>query len=83
MQKSLISNSEEYLAYLLNKIEERKAKGKKSLYLFGVTLRDETVKYLREYFKENMPDYTLDITSCGPKDNKVRDIIVLFPKESI
>ena len=48
MPESLISNSEEYLAYLLNKIEERKAKGKKSLYLFGVTLRDETVKYLHE-----------------------------------
>ncbi len=28
-----------------------------------------------------MPNYTLDITSCGSKDNKVRDIIVLFPKK--
>ena len=83
MPESLISNSEEYLTYLLEKIEERKLKDKQSLYLFGVSLSDEVVKYLREYFKENMPDYTLDITSCGPKDNKVRDIIVLFPKESI
>ena len=80
MQKSLISNSEEYLACFLSKIEERKAKGKKSLYLFEQFLSDEVVEYLREYFKENMPEYALDVTSCGSKDNKMRDIIVLFPK---
>jgi len=81
MQKALIDNYEEYLNGLLGEISMRKASGKKALYRFNQLMTSEVAESLKKFFSENMPDYTLEITSCGVGDSKMRDVVILFPKK--